>query len=46
MKTRLMKAITGLCTLALALTPFFYSNTVSIVFFGEPDYPCKKNDAE
>lgn len=46
MKTRLMKAITGLCTLALALTPFFYSNTVSIVFFGEPEYPCKKNDAE
>ncbi len=42
MKTRLMKAITGLCTLALALTPFFYYKGCSIVLFGEPEYPSKK----
>ena len=42
MKTRLMQAITGVCTLALALTPFFLYNGSCIVFFGEPEYPCKK----
>ncbi|MCM1236398.1 MAG: hypothetical protein NC489_40485 [Ruminococcus flavefaciens] len=46
MKTRLMNAITGVCALALALTPFFHYKGCSIVFFGEPKYPCKKNDAE
>lgn len=46
MKTRLMHAMTGICTLALALTPFFYSKTSSIIFFGEPEYPHKKNDVE
>ena len=46
MKTRLMNAITGVCALALALTPFFYYKGSSIVLFGEPEYPCKKNNAE
>ena len=46
MKTRLMKAITGLCTLALALTPFFHCKGSSIIFFGEPEYPYKKNNTE
>lgn len=42
MKTRLLHVITGVCTLALALTPFFHSRFSSIVLFGEPEYPCKK----
>lgn len=46
MKTRLMHAITGVCTLALALTPFFQYKGSCIIFFGEPEYPCKKNNAE
>ncbi len=47
MKTRLMKTITGVCSLALALMPYFYYKGSSIIFFGEPAYPCtKKNSAE
>lgn len=46
MKTRLMHAITGVCTLALALTPFFQYKGSCIVFFGEPEYPSQKNNAE
>lgn len=42
MKNKLMNALTGICTLALALTPFFYYKGSSIVFFGEPKYPEKK----
>ena len=46
MKARLMHVITGVCTLALALTPFFQYKGACIVFFGEPEYPCKENSAE
>lgn len=46
MKTRFMHAITSVCALALALTPFFQYKGSCIVFFGEPEYPFKKNNAE
>ena len=46
MKRRLLQAITGICTLALALTPFFHYKGSCIVFFGETKYPCKENNAE
>ena len=43
MKNRLMRAITSVCTFAIALTPFFHTNTSSFIFFGEPEYPCKED---
>ncbi len=39
MKTRLMNIITGICTLALALTPIFHYKGSCIIFFGEPEFP-------
>ncbi len=42
MKSKLIKVSTFLCTLALALTPFYHFKGCSIVFFGEPEYPKKK----
>lgn len=39
MKNTMMKAATSICTLALALTPFFHFKGASLLFFGEPKYP-------
>ena len=47
MKTRFMHIATNVCSLTLALMPYFYYKGSSIIFFGEPKYPCaKKSSAE
>lgn len=47
MKTRFMHIATNVCSLTLALMPYFYYKGSSIIFFGEPKYPCaKKSNAE
>lgn len=39
MKAKMFKALTSLCSFALALTPFFYFKGSSFIFFGEPKHP-------
>lgn len=43
MKKKLMNAVTSVCALALALTPFFYYKGSSVILFGEPEFPSKEN---
>lgn len=39
MRHHIMKAMTNVCALALALTPFLQYKPMSLLFFGEPKYP-------
>lgn len=41
-KLKFRRALTTACSLALALTPFFYYNGASLIFFGEPKHPDAK----
>lgn len=39
MRKFFLNAMSSLCALAIALTPFFHFKGVSLVLFGEPPYP-------
>ncbi len=43
MKRTAQKALVSLCSLAVALTPFFYCRGSSLLFFGEPKHPDKES---
>lgn len=39
MKDKLFKAAITICSLSLALTPFYNFKGISVLFFGEPESP-------
>lgn len=42
MKKHVFRGITTICSLAMALTPFFHFYGTSLLFFGEPKHPDAK----
>ena len=42
MKKNNMKLLTGLCNLCLALGLVVQTTRVSLIFFGEPDFPVEE----